>query len=349
MFKKRTFYLFIGLLLCITGVAILLGKGGTLRPLPKRKFVFCPEAGDLFPQREPNLKNVRCTLPATPHLVDRNGGVPPQYKTRTFTYSTNSHRFRGREFPLHKESNTFRIIVLGTGVTFGSGVDDKEVYSVVLERMLNKKSRKERFEVLNLGIRGTCTDEGLSLLKEITNSMTFDLVLFCYGVNDGLPMFHRSLKMYRNSLEELMRFKKKHNLRILFLVEPRSSFYPWVDEYEEYIKIYKEIITDDETNEVIDLPAVLDEVEKRRGLRLVTDGEKQRVVRYRRGKPRMLKEVYYPKKKRAQYVSTEIYDYLDTHRVNQATFIDGCHLNKAGHRLVAREIYQYLKSQNIGK
>jgi lysophospholipase L1-like esterase len=311
------------------------------------KYDFQPQVrDDLCPRREPNLRDASCVVPDLPHLVTLSGAVPDYYRVRKHRYSTNSGMYRGtRDFIPRKFPDTFRIIVQGTGVTFGVGVEDDEVYPYLLEKMLNRDAPdgRGRFQVYNMAIPGSTCDIGVQLTEEIVRTMEFDLLIFCYGVNDGLPMFHKSPFDYARALRRLVQLKKEYNLDIIFCIEPRSSFYPWP--FEEYQDKYQRIIQSDPDNVVIDLPAILDAEEQRCGLRLVRDGDRQQVVRYLFGRPQILASFEYPFG--LQGVSPEVYDYLDTHRVYQATHIDGVHISRYGHHVVARALYRLLQDMGI--
>jgi lysophospholipase L1-like esterase len=306
-----------------------------------QRYAYNPEErGDLCPRREPGLRGVPCVLPAIPHLVSLEGFVPPNYRTKRFNYSTNAMIYRGaREYRADKASDVFRVIVLGTGVSFGNGVDDEDVYSHILEKKLNAGGQRT-YEVYNMAIPGSTTDVGVKELKRITSQFEFDYLIFCYGVNDGLPMFEKPVERYAGTLMELVHYKKAYDIPMLVAVEPRSSFYPWP--YEGYKGKFEEIVTGEPQMNVIDLPAVLDAVEQHHGLRLVREGDVQRVVEYHWGRPRTLFEVEYATEEGDQSVAPAVYEFLDTHRVDQATYIDGVHLSEEGMQVVADELYAFM-------
>lgn len=330
--------------LVVVGLVIWVGLGYPLL-FKGQRYAYNPEErGDLCPRREPGLRDVPCVLPAVPHLVTLEGFVPPNYRTKRFTYSTNSSIHRGpREFPATVTPGVFRVIVLGTGVSFGNGVDDEDVFTALLEQKINDGG--QRAEVFNMAIPGSTTDTGLRELQRVTNQFEFDYLIFCYGVNDGLPMFERPVERYAGTLRELVHHKKSHDLPMLVAVEPRSSFYPWP--YEGYKAQFDRLITDDPAMDVIDLPAVLDEVEKHHGLRLVREGNTQKVVEYHWGRARTLYEVEYVAEDGEQSVSPDVYEFLDTHRVDQATHIDGVHLSEEGMRVVADELFEFMVAKGL--
>lgn len=56
------------------------------------------------------------------------------------TYRINSLGMRDYEYPLIKKDRVFRIVCLGDSVTFGAGVELNQLYSKVLETLLNARS-----------------------------------------------------------------------------------------------------------------------------------------------------------------------------------------------------------------
>ena len=79
-----------------------------------------------------------------------------RHRTHWFdvVYNTNAQGFRGPDYPEHKDPGVYRIIALGPSFTFGTGVNDDEVYPAVLERMLRSRLPGRRFEMLNRSYGG---------------------------------------------------------------------------------------------------------------------------------------------------------------------------------------------------
>ncbi len=298
----------------------------------------------------PGQRDAFCVIPAIPHLVTRDGRMPPYYRTMSFHYSTNSRGYRGADdIEADKTEGTYRIAVFGTGVTFGNGVEDDEVYPALLERRLERRrtAAGERFEVVNMGVPGSTTEQGVAHVESIVGEIAFDLLVFCFGVNDGLPMFGQPAYRYRRALQRLVEVEQQHHLQILYAVEPRSTFYPWP--YGAHEQAYTEVIRHHPGHDVIDLPVILWDVERRHGLMLEREGSVQRVARYWMGIRQVLFEDDYLPLADEQAISPDVYDYLDTHKVDQATLIDGVHLSVEGHVVVADALYDHLVAAGIAK
>ena len=97
----------------------------------------------------------------------------------------NSHGFRNREFPLKKPAETYRIVCIGDSTTFGFGVDWNEAWPHRLEELLNARSSGSRIEVINAGVPGYTSFQGLQYAKQLLPELQPDLVVVTFGNNDG--------------------------------------------------------------------------------------------------------------------------------------------------------------------
>ena len=78
-------------------------------------------------------------------------GQSAYYKGAPF--KTNSHGFRGEEAAIEKAHDVFRIAVLGSSVTMGSGVSNQQTWPAQLQELLDEKA-SGKFEVLNFAVGG---------------------------------------------------------------------------------------------------------------------------------------------------------------------------------------------------
>lgn len=112
--------------------------------------------------------------------------VPDALRHRpVWEVSLNSHGFRGQEFALRKPTGTFRIVCLGDSWTFGANVDQPAAFPAQLGRLLTREFPHTTFEVLNLGVMGYSSFQGLKLWRTKAAELEPDLVLIGFGVNDG--------------------------------------------------------------------------------------------------------------------------------------------------------------------
>lgn len=104
----------------------------------------------------------------------------------------NSRGFRGPEFQDAKPPGTLRVVCMGDSATFGL-VNDvpnhftyNPTYSGELGRMLKARFPGHTVEVMNAGVIGYSTLQGLRLLKFEVRHWQPDIITIRYGFNDHL-------------------------------------------------------------------------------------------------------------------------------------------------------------------
>ncbi len=98
----------------------------------------------------------------------------------------NSKGLRDREYAYAKPDSTKRILCLGDSFTFGYGVEWKETYAKVLEKLLDcGKVNGMRWQVVNAGVGGTGAAHQLAYLEVEGLKYDPDIVMVCIcGAND---------------------------------------------------------------------------------------------------------------------------------------------------------------------
>ncbi len=99
-------------------------------------------------------------------------------------YKINSKGYRDYEFSENKAPDKKRIIIMGNSCTFGWKVDLEDTYSKRLEKLLNQELPEPKFEVINAGMTGYSTYQGLRLLKREILKLHPDIIIISYGWND---------------------------------------------------------------------------------------------------------------------------------------------------------------------
>ncbi len=147
----------------------------------------------------------------------------------------NSQGFRNPEFSQVK-GDTFRIVCPGNSCTFGNGLSYQDTYPAILQNLLRREF-SDRIQVINAGIPGYSSYQGLILLQEKILSLRPDLLIVSYGFNDRRPVPDASWKdspeFFRRDLGAQWRldfFRRSYTFRFLqLLLAPKEIA---IDGYE---------------------------------------------------------------------------------------------------------------------
>lgn len=130
------------------------------------------------------------TIPFTlkPNYVARS--FSQEYPGELVTHSINQWGLRGPDFPLAKQADEFRILILGDSYTFGVYVENEETYPAFLETILQEIGYKVR--VLNAGYAdGWAPDEHYAWLRHRGFKFKPDLVIYGFFIgNDVSDICH---------------------------------------------------------------------------------------------------------------------------------------------------------------
>ncbi|AXX87490.1 putative lysophospholipase L1-like arylesterase [Malaciobacter marinus] len=133
-------------------------------------------------------------------------------------------------------SNTKTILFLGDSLTEGLGVAQKDVFPNLVENMIKTKLKKD-IKIINGGVSGSTTSDGLSRLKWYLKRKP-DIVFIALGANDGLRGLN--LQQSQKNLEEIVEFAQKSKAKVLLagmLIPPNYG-----PEYaKRFKKMYEEI------------------------------------------------------------------------------------------------------------
>jgi lysophospholipase L1-like esterase len=95
---------------------------------------------------------------------------------------TNEHHLRGPSFAAAKPAGKFRVVCLGASPTFGWGVQENEAYPAVVAAGL--AGRSIAAEVINGGVPGYTSWQGLHFLQRDVLAWSPDVVTVAYDLND---------------------------------------------------------------------------------------------------------------------------------------------------------------------
>jgi len=103
------------------------------------------------------------------------------------------------------------ILALGDSITFGTGAAPEESYPVVLEKIIGRR-------VVNAGIPGEVTAEGLARLPDVLDREKPLIVLICLGGNDFLRRM--SKKEAADHIREMVLLCRRKGAAVVLIAVP---------------------------------------------------------------------------------------------------------------------------------
>ncbi len=103
------------------------------------------------------------------------------------------------------------ILAFGDSLTFGTGAAPRESYPAVLERLVGRR-------VVNEGIPGEITDEGLARLPEVLKREKPALLLLCHGANDLLRFLDK--RQAAGNLRAMIRLAREKGAAVVLIAVP---------------------------------------------------------------------------------------------------------------------------------
>ena len=151
----------------------------------------------------------------------------------TWTIALNALGYRGDEFLAAKPAAAVRIACVGDSWTFGMNVDQDRTYPSRLIARLHESRPGATFEVMNFGVLGYSSFQGLQLLKTRVFDLHPDIIAIGFGMNDSEVAGYRDRDMVTaapprfaarvaNAVRELESYKLLNYLALRLKFHPRS-------------------------------------------------------------------------------------------------------------------------------
>jgi acyl-CoA thioesterase-1 len=103
------------------------------------------------------------------------------------------------------------ILAFGDSITFGTGAGDGESYPAVLGNLIGRR-------VVNAGVPGEVTAEGLARLPELLEKEKPTLMVLCHGGNDLLRHLDRS--QTGDNLRAMIRLARERGASVVLVAVP---------------------------------------------------------------------------------------------------------------------------------
>ena len=144
------------------------------------------------------------------------------------------------------------ILFLGDSLTEGLGVTKDEAFPKLVKILIQKELKKD-ISIINAGVSGSTTSDGLDRLKWYLKKKP-SIVFLALGANDGLRGL--DLKQSQKNLEEIIKYAQESGAKVLLagmLIPPNYG-----PEYSEnFRKMYEEI---KDKYKLKSMPFLLDQV-----------------------------------------------------------------------------------------
>jgi lysophospholipase L1-like esterase len=117
---------------------------------------------------------------------------------------------------LPRLANNAVILAFGDSLTYGTGAEQTESYPAVLEQLIGRR-------VVNAGIPGEVTGEGLSRLLQVLQKEKPALMIICHGGNDLLRLLNQ--QQAANNLRDMIRLAREQGVAVVLIAVPTPDMF----------------------------------------------------------------------------------------------------------------------------
>lgn len=123
----------------------------------------------------------------------------------------------GSKTKLEKLDSSAVILAFGDSLTYGTGATPAESYPAILERSIGRK-------VVNAGVPGETSGQGLERLPEVLDEVKPKLLILCHGGNDFLRRLDDAKAA--SNLREMIRLARSKGIPVVLLATPKPGLAP---------------------------------------------------------------------------------------------------------------------------
>ncbi len=107
------------------------------------------------------------------------------------------------------------VLAFGDSLTFGTGAAEQVSYPAVLSQLLGRT-------VVNAGIAGEVSEDGLRRLPGVLEETEPDLLILCHGGNDLLR--RQDQGQLRSNLRQMIELARQQGIAVLLVAVPEPGF-----------------------------------------------------------------------------------------------------------------------------
>jgi lysophospholipase L1-like esterase len=123
----------------------------------------------------------------------------------------------GPKHKLEKLDGSAVVLAFGDSLTFGTGANPSESYPAVLERSIGRK-------VVNAGVPGEISAQGLERLPEVLEEVKPRLLILCHGGNDFLRRLDDATAAA--NVRAMIRVARQKGVGVVLLATPKPGLPP---------------------------------------------------------------------------------------------------------------------------
>jgi len=128
----------------------------------------------------------------------------------------------GSKAKLDKLERNAVVLAFGDSLTFGTGAAASESYPAALERNTGLK-------VVNAGVPGETSAEGLERLPEVLEEVRPKLLILCHGGNDFLRRMDEA--QAAANIRAMVRLARGKGIGVVLLATPKPALPPYVPKF----------------------------------------------------------------------------------------------------------------------
>jgi acyl-CoA thioesterase I len=132
----------------------------------------------------------------------------------------------GDELSLTRLDADAVVLAFGDSLTKGTGADAENSYPALLTGLIGR-------EVVNAGIPGELSGDGLARLGRVLDAVQPRLVILCHGGNDMLRK--KDLNAARANIEQMVLMARERGISVLLLGVPKPGL--WLSPADFYVEL----------------------------------------------------------------------------------------------------------------
>ena len=125
----------------------------------------------------------------------------------------------GSKNKLEKLDSSAVVLAFGDSLTFGTGAGATESYPAILERSIGRK-------VVNAGVPGETSAQGLERLPEVLDEVKPKLLVLCHGGNDFLRRLDDQAAAA--NVRAMIEMARKRGIAVVLIATPKPGLPPSV-------------------------------------------------------------------------------------------------------------------------